>query len=255
MPSAVCGCWEEGLALARTVDNPTRENRSDMALFLRQLGIILEGQGRYLEAEQYFAESLTAFRELGSEANVAFSRCHLGVAAYGQGDLTRARAHCEAAVALARTSGSTMFTTYALEYLGLVACACGDNAGAAAAFADAFEQGHATDNQTGARSRLAGVAVLAVGCGFPEAAARLLGAAEIQTRALGTPFQLPQRTAYERATAAARAALGEDRFAAAWAAGQTLTREAAVAEARAFVAALEPALVATVRPVRPWTTA
>jgi DNA-binding NarL/FixJ family response regulator len=84
------------------------------------------------------------------------------------------------------------------------------------------------------------VAILAVGCGLPEAAARLLGAVEIQNQSLGTPFLLPLRTAYERATAAARLALGEDRFATAWVAGQTLTRQAAVTEARALVATLEP---------------
>ena len=79
--------------------------------------------------------------------------------------------------------------------------------------------------------RRVGPTLLAVGCGFPETAVRLLGAAEIWARVLGTAFLLPERTAYEQATVEARLALGEDRFAAAWAAGQALTHEAAVAEA------------------------
>ena len=231
---------DEGLALARTVDNPTRENCADIGLFLRQRGRILLGLGRYFEAEQSFEESLLTFRELGSEPNIAFSLCHIGVAAYGQGDLKRARADCEAALALARSSGSTMFIVYVLDYLGLVAFACGDNAGAAAAFAEAYLQAQSVGADTGGLSRLAGTALLAFSCGDPEAAARMFGAAEGQARTKGTPFQLPQRTAYERATAEARAALGEDEFAAAWAAGQALTREAAVAEARAFLATLNP---------------
>jgi predicted ATPase/DNA-binding CsgD family transcriptional regulator len=237
---------DEGLTLVRTVANPTRENRADIGLFLRQRGIILLGLGRYVEAEQSFEESLTAFRALGSEPNIAFSLCHVGLAAYGQGDLKRARAHCEAALELARASGSTMFIVYVLEHFGLVAVACGDNFRAAAAFAEAFVHAQSFGASTSEMSRLARVAVLAVGCGFPETGTRLLGASEAESRASGIPFQLPARTAYERATAEARAMLGEDRFAAAWAAGQALTREAAVAEAREFLAAVERDHVATV---------
>ncbi len=241
---------DEGLALARTVDNSTRENRADIGLILRQRGRILLGLGRYLEAAQSFEESLTAFRELGSEPNIAFSLCHVGVAAYGQGDLKLSRAHCEAALALARTSGSTMFIVLVLEYLGLVAFACGDITGAARAFSEAFVQAEKLGANTGHRHRLAGVAVLAVGCGSPEEAARLLGAAGAETRTWGTPFQLPMSADYDRATAEARAMIGEDRFATAWATGQALTREEAVADAREFLAKVESNLVATV-PVGP----
>ncbi|MGD9856618.1 MAG: LuxR C-terminal-related transcriptional regulator [Thermomicrobiales bacterium] len=236
---------DEGLAMARTVENLTRENRADIGLYLRQRGRILLGMGRYVEAERSFEDSLTAFRELGSEPNVAFSLCHIGVAAYGQGDLKRARTDCEAALALARTSGSTMFLVYVLEYVGLVAIACGDNAGAAAAFAEAYLQALSVDAATGGVSRLAGTALLAVSCGGPDAAARLFGAAEGEARAKGSRFQLPARTAYERAAAEACAMLGDDQFAAAYAAGQALTRDEAVAEAREFLAAVEFTPVAT----------
>ena len=244
MPSAVCCCCEEGLALPGRSTIRRAKTVRTWRWVCASLAVVLQGQGRYVEAEQYFAQSLTAFRELGSEVNVAFSLCQLGLAAYGRGDLTRARAQCRRAWRWrgrrgARCSSTTRWST---------------SASSPAPVATTPERPPPLPRPRargrgrrapGARSRLASVAVLAVGCGFPEAAARLLGAAGIQARALGAPFLLPQRTAYERATAAARAALGEDRFAAAWAAGQTLTREAAVAEARTFVAALEPAPVAT----------
>jgi non-specific serine/threonine protein kinase len=236
---------EESLALTGTVANPTRADRLDATLHLRSLGIVWEDQGRYEEAERCFAQALTDFRELGSEANVALTLYHLGVVAYGQGDLTRARARCEAAAAQVRAAGSTLFTAFVLAGLGLVAAEGGDPGGAAAAFAEAFTLAQQAKDQQGTALRLAGVAVLAVGCGSPESAARLLGAAEAQNLALGMSFPLPERTAYERAREAARVALGAERFAAAWEAGQALDAEAAVAEARAVVAAREPAPAAT----------
>ena len=62
-------------------------------------------------------------------------------------------------------------------------------------------------------------------------AARLLGAAAAQREALGAPQPADERADTERTVAPARAALGEGAWAAAFTAGQTLTLEAAIAEA------------------------
>ncbi|HEV2458329.1 MAG TPA: hypothetical protein VGS80_08175, partial [Ktedonobacterales bacterium] len=64
-----------------------------------------------------------------------------------------------------------------------------------------------------------------------ERAARLLGAAARLRERVGT-LQSPRwRAATERAAALARAALGEERWAATYAAGRALSQEAAIAEA------------------------
>jgi non-specific serine/threonine protein kinase len=168
----------------------------------------------------------------------------LGAAAYGRGDLTRVRAEGETAVNMALETGNAGFAAYALTFLGLVAWTRGDVAGAATVFADAFAQGRNAEDHIGAAMRLSGVAVLAVGCGAPETAARLFGAAEVQAIRLGTPLPLPERLTHEQAAAAARVALGAERFAAASAAGRALTTAAAVAEAEAFLAASTPASTA-----------
>jgi hypothetical protein len=65
----------------------------------------------------------------------------------------------------------------------------------------------------------------------PERAARLWGAAERLRLAIGCRPAPATRTTYERAMAAARAQLGEQAFAAAWAEGQKMTLEQAIAEA------------------------
>jgi hypothetical protein len=77
---------------------------------------------------------------------------------------------------------------------------------------------------------LDGFATLAASDGRPERAARLFGAAE----ALRTTGDEPSdRAQYESHVAAVRAALGEERFAASWAAGRALPTEEAIAEALA----------------------
>jgi DNA-binding CsgD family transcriptional regulator len=210
----------------------------DAAMMLRQIGQVLVRLGRYDEAGPHIEQSLREFRKLESDANVAFSQAALGIVAYGKGDLTRAKTNCEAAIALMRATGSAFFAATSLQLLGHIACERGDTAGSVTAFTEAFAQGQAAGDPAGPPGRTAGVASLAVKCGFPEAAARLFGAAAVRALALGEPFPLPERLAYERAMAAARSALGEDRFAAAWEAGQALRAEAATTEAQAFLATL-----------------
>src|SRR4029079_4150792 len=64
--------------------------------------------------------------------------------------------------------------------------------------------------------------------GRPERAARLWGTAETLREASGLIMDAFERDTHERALASARAALGEEAFAAAWAAGQALTLEQAI---------------------------
>ena len=65
----------------------------------------------------------------------------------------------------------------------------------------------------------------------PERAARLWGAAERLRQAIGCRTAPAARATYERAMAVVRAQLGDDAFAAAWAEGQAMTLEQAIAEA------------------------
>jgi hypothetical protein len=75
------------------------------------------------------------------------------------------------------------------------------------------------------------LAAIAAATGGPERAARLLGAAEALRVAHGTPLTPADRLAVDTATLAARAALGDEAFETARAAGRALTLEEAVAQA------------------------
>jgi hypothetical protein len=67
--------------------------------------------------------------------------------------------------------------------------------------------------------------------GSLERAAWLCGAAGGLRTAIGAPLPPAERALYERAVADARAALGDDAFAVAWAHGHALSLERAIAEA------------------------
>jgi hypothetical protein len=67
--------------------------------------------------------------------------------------------------------------------------------------------------------------------GQVERAAWLYGAAAGLRTALGAPLLPAERALHKRAVADARAALGDDAFAAAWERGQALSLEQAIAEA------------------------
>ena len=74
--------------------------------------------------------------------------------------------------------------------------------------------------------------------GHAETAARVLGAAEALADTIGYVRRRPEQERLERDAAVARAALGDAGFEAAWAAGQALPIEQAVAEAQAVLAVL-----------------
>ncbi|MEO7908477.1 MAG: hypothetical protein ABIV47_02390, partial [Roseiflexaceae bacterium] len=78
---------------------------------------------------------------------------------------------------------------------------------------------------------LAGLGSAAVLEEEPERAARLWGAAEYLRVTLGCRRAPAARATYERLLAQVHAQLGEDLFTAAWAAGEALELEQAIAEA------------------------
>jgi DNA-binding CsgD family transcriptional regulator len=136
-------------------------------------------------------------------------------------------ADLETALSLYRPCGHRWGLSDSLGYLGLIVCETGEVARAAALLSETLEMRSSMGTTENLPTSLADVATLANASGQPGAAVRLFGAAASLQELFGTPPMLPERTAYERATANARAALG-DAFAADWAAGRHLTPETAL---------------------------
>ena len=205
-------------------------------LALRLLAFNAIDQGDYDRATPLLQDALELFREAAKWPHYAFTLSHLGAVAYGQGNLNDARALGEEALAFVHASRHPLFSPWILTFLGLVYCEQADYAKANAALVEAFALGQ---DYQGNRTRLATTAVLACDRGRPEAAARLLGAAETVALAIGVPFTLPDLTAYERAEATARSQLGPDRFTIAWEDGRALPTHGAIAEALDLLEALD----------------
>jgi non-specific serine/threonine protein kinase len=213
---------EEGLALSREVGGTWAT-----PYVLMTLGLITVDQGHYAEAVPLLEEALPIFEEMGYRSGAALTLGHLAVAAYGRGNTAHAAAIGEEALQLARSLEDSWAAGLARWFLGLTACERGAYAEAARHFTEMLVVDLTEGNREGIADGFACFAVLAVHIGQMEPAARLLGAAAALRDMIGAVVALPERATYERATTTARAALGEDAFAVAWAAGQALPLEEA----------------------------
>ena len=244
-------------------------------------GALAETQGDYAAAERFLDEGLAAAEAMGDRRARAASRLFQGLVAFDRDDLSAADILCTASLAEADEIGDRWTGAAALAQLGLIALRLGDHPGAAARSRAALARFGALGNAWGAavaagtlatveldrgdltsmRAFLAtslegfwalgdlwGVGAFlevaargAVVGGEPARAARLFGAATGLREAIGAPLKATFRAGHDQNVAAARAALGEATFAAAWDIGRGLTVPAAIAEAVAPPPASDPA--------------
>jgi DNA-binding CsgD family transcriptional regulator len=180
-------------------------------------------------------EARTLYAAEGDTANVVHA-CHvLAWVALSLGDPAQATALGEQALRLAQELDDAILRGEALEVLGLACCARSDWRHAAPLLAKSLSLYREGASQPGLARSLANAAVVAVAIGELEPAARLFGAAETTGLASGYRFRLPQRAAYERAMASARASLGDADFVAALAGGQALPLDEGIAEAMSLL--------------------
>lgn len=217
---------EEGLILRRKLGDIW-----GIANALRILGLIAQDQGDYAGAAPLHEESLLLCKTLGDRQGIAFALANLGHIAGVQGESLRATLFFEESLVLSRTLGDRRTTARALSGLGDVARQHGDAARAAALYAESLTLSRTVGHLLGVAESIERLTLIACDRGQPERAARLLGAADALRTAIGAPLPPANRAAYERTITNARAALGEEAFAAAWEAGRILSMEQVIAEA------------------------
>ena len=202
---------------------------------LMHMGDVALGRGEAAAARARYKEALSIYRQLGAMWGVAQLLNNLGEVARCEGDYGRAAWLYEESLALFREQGSSGDIARSIHNLGYVAHAQGDDVRSAALFAESLALFRERGNQRGTIEGLAGMAgVIGARELAPDGArraARLLGAAAAQFEAIGAVMWPADRFEYQRNLAAIRAVLGEAAFAAAWAEGQALTLEQAIAEA------------------------
>jgi non-specific serine/threonine protein kinase len=172
---------------------------------------------------------------------------NLGQVSLARGDLAAAEFQLGEALRREQALGFSWSDSSVPRFQGDLARARGEYQGALAAYRESLE--HARDHRQRRHlaetfARIAGVIVER---GQAERAARLLAAAAALREELGAPQGWGRRV-HEGAEVAARATLSPEAFATAWAAGEALPLEEAIAEA---LEAADPAGVAIPAPAPP----
>src|SRR5262249_45816271 len=147
-----------------------------------------------------------------------------------QGDYEAARSLYDESLAISRELGNKVSIAISLNNLGKIAREQGDPRAARALHRESLLIRRELGDSGGFPWSLEAFAHLAAPVD-PERAARLWGAAEALRQALGVPLPPNERTGYERHRAATQAALGEEAFASAWAAGRQMSLEEALSYA------------------------
>jgi tetratricopeptide (TPR) repeat protein len=215
---------ERALAIRRDLGD-----RRGVALSLLNLGIVSQWEGDHERAAEAARESLAVFEALEDPWGVGSARNLLGMAAYHRGDAVAAVAEHRASLALARELGNSRGVALSQHNLGLVALRRGDATAAQSLLAESLTGFAGLGDRWGAALALEHLAWVAHRWGDDGRAARLLGAADALRAAIKAAMAHDQRDAHERILAVLRAALGDDGFAAAWAAGQALRLDEAMA--------------------------
>jgi tetratricopeptide (TPR) repeat protein len=219
---------EESLALYRELGD-----RRGMASVLHQLGDVAREQGDYARATELFAESRGLYLELNDSWGIAAGFLGMGDVLLNQGNATRAALSFEQAVDMYRVIGDKGQWATALRCLGRAAHVQGDDERAFALYMESLVSFREQQKVQGVAGCLVNIASVWGARGRPIRAARLLGAAQT----LFGPRFVPSvgitglLVDEERDVANVRAQLDEATFAAAWAEGQALTLEQAIAEA------------------------
>jgi predicted ATPase/DNA-binding SARP family transcriptional activator len=218
--------FEESLALFRAAGD-----RRGCALALKGIGRMARDQGDFQRADRCFAEGLALLEQVGDRRGRTTLLIAIAEAARLQADYARAAALYDKCLAEFRALGDTFLIALVLLNAGYVHLNQGDPARADGYFLESLtlwrELGLPPWAIVGCLVGLGGVAAARQ---QPERAAHLFGAA-IQDNTLSSVMEPADQADTECCIAAARAQLDEAIFAAAWAEGQVMTSEQAIAYA------------------------
>jgi tetratricopeptide (TPR) repeat protein len=219
--------FEEAVEPLRDQDDPF------VCLYLDDLGMIAYEQGDLVRAERAFEESLAIGRDRDIPNHTLL---RLGRVAWYRGELKLARRRGEESLGIAEEKADREAISRALLLLGLVSQTEGDSATARSLLRRSLRlcQELAWGREPlewhpEAPEQLEALAAVDQAQGQLLRAARLLGAASTLRETHGPPVPPIDRADWEQQVAAVRVALGEEAFAAAWAAGRAMSLEEALA--------------------------
>ena len=219
---------DQALALARG-----QEDIYQVAKTLQFLGTAAGRQGDYGRAEAMLSESLALYRQ--SDKATAHELAplinNLAIIARRLGEYSRASALLEECLAMAQATGSRSFMASALGNLGVLATQQENYAQAASYHRQSLELRQGAEDKVGIKNSLGNLAELAVAVGAYLRAARLYAATDTLLHTMHTSRTDDEQADFDRDLAIIQKHLGEAAFTAAWATGDAMTLDEAVAYA------------------------
>jgi DNA-binding CsgD family transcriptional regulator/tetratricopeptide (TPR) repeat protein len=245
--SSVRALWGAGMLAWSQGDNRQAEILGAKALRLAEadglvfgravanylIFLAMEGRGSRDEAVPYGEASVAYTRESGERAWLAYVLADVGTRLVERGERERGEAWIAEGLALHRELGNKQGFGNKLSDLGLASHEAGDVPAATRHYAESIRWLWESGDVWYLASPIGGLAVVALDAGHPEQAARLLGAAGILRERSGGAVWPDERGRLDRALTGARAALGDEVYGRAVAAGRELPLSEVVAEATA----------------------
>lgn len=247
------GNYAAGLELAEAALRVFRltGDRAWTAHSLCTLGRLIYQQGDDLEARRLVSESLALYRELGEKQGMVESLNQLAVMSLAQSDHEMARRLSGEAIALARQLGDLSLLSHTLGWRGRIALGQGELPLARDLIQEALRLQQRVGYKVGILESLITTASLADATAQPQRAVRLCGAVESLTAVWGARLKRTTSQWHKRNAVAARAQLAEVAFDGAWAEGQAMSMEQAIAEAHQVLSAVESTTTPSSAPAGP----
>jgi len=217
---------EEALDIAREVGDLRELTRAGLSL-----GPVLYSLGEHEAAGDLLEESLALARQLQDRFGIAWSLMFLGDVVLQRGNTERAHQLYQESIDLCRALEERVLLPYPLRRLGLVMRGYGDFERTRALCQESLKLNVALGDRRFVAASLVGLAGLAITEGHGIRAAQLLSTAERLLNAIGVHLLIVDQVEYEHHLRSVRNQLDTAAFDRAWAEGQSMTMEKAVAYA------------------------
>ncbi len=225
-PERARALFEESLALSRETGDELGVARA-----LSTLGCLALVEGDYRRAKACQEESLALFHRMQDTRSIAVVLGNLGHLAWDEGDYALARRRFDDNLALSRDIVNKRHIAYTVAWYGNLARSQGDYRRAKEFLAESLGLHCEIGDNLGTSYCLCFCGVLAVHQGDFALGMRLMSAASSLHNAFKAQLTPHERADCDAALVSARAALGEEDLAQAWADGQAMTWEQATTQA------------------------
>ena len=215
---------EESLALFRELGS-----KQGLRAILTSLGTLAELRGEYDTAVTHYGEAYTLSQELRDQTEIANSIWCLGAAERNRRNYETAQGLFEASLEMSRELNYGWCIAASLHFLGIIAQAQGDHPRAKVLLKESLPLYRHLGHRRGIGLCLTSQAEELRWAGQAERAAVLLAAAERCNTNIGRPLVPVDQEHHDAVVTATRALLDQRIFASAWARGERMALEEAVA--------------------------